>query len=83
MRLRGLEELEEGAELTFTFEIGHGEPPVEGRARVVRTAAGERGVVFAEIASADRQRLIRFIFDRQRAELARSRERARGRRRSA
>jgi hypothetical protein len=83
MRLRGLEELEEGAELTFVLEVGPGEPSIEGRARVARAAAGERGVVFEEIASADRQRLIRFIFARQRAELASARDRARNRRRLA
>ena len=73
-----LSSLELGASVRFRLELGAGEPTIEGRARVVRAGDGdERGVVFEQISSANRQRLIRFIFDRQRAALAKTRGRRR------
>ncbi len=73
MLLSAADGLELGAQIRFRLEL-EDELPIEGRARVVRADGGEqRGVVFEEIDEADRQRLIRFIFDRQRAALARTR----------
>ena len=78
MLLRGLASLELGTSVRFRLELGAGEPTIEGRARVVRAGdSDERGVVFEQISSANRQRLIRFIFDRQRAALAKTRGRRR------
>jgi len=75
MLLRGLEELEEGQSVRFSLELGAGMAPVQGVARVVRTEeGGHRGLVFDAISSAERQRLIHFIFDRQRAERAKTRD---------
>jgi hypothetical protein len=83
MLLRGLEQLDEGERLRFRLDLGHGEPPLEGRARVVRTdEEGHRGLVFEAISSTDRQRLIHFIFDRQRVARAKTRDGARSRRRA-
>ena len=80
MLLRGLEELEDGHRLRFSLELGDDEAPVEGMARVVRTdSAGHRGLVFEAISSVERQRLIHFIFDRQRAARAKTRDGARRR----
>ena len=82
MLLSGAERLELDAQIRFRLEL-EGELPIEGRARVVRADGGERrGVVFEEIDEADRQRLIRFVFDRQRAALARTRDQAARRRRT-
>ncbi len=55
----------------FRLDLGSGEMPVDGAAKVVRTAEDDRiGVVFTDISDIDRDRLIRFIFDRQRRALA-------------
>lgn len=81
MLLRGAGSLEVGAQIGFRLELDD-ELPIEGRARVVRVDGQEqRAVVFEEIADADRQRLIHFIFDRQRAALARTRDGSSRRRR--
>jgi c-di-GMP-binding flagellar brake protein YcgR len=72
--LTGLDALEIDTPVRFKLHLHTGEAPIEGNARVVRTSAdGKRGVVFEEISRQDRQRLIRFVFDRQRAALARTR----------
>lgn len=82
MLLSGADRLELDAEIRFRLELDD-ELPIEGRARVIRADGAERrAVVFEQIDEADRQRLIRFIFDRQRAALARTRGVARHRRRS-
>ena len=53
---------------------GRSRPPIRGRGRVVRYGSAEqRGIVFEEISRKDRERLIHFIFDRQRVERARTR----------
>jgi hypothetical protein len=85
MLLCGLEEFSEGQRLRFTLELGPGQEPVQGTARVVRTVGdgGRRGVVFEAISSTERQRLVHFIFDRQRAARAKTRNGARRKRRSA
>lgn len=83
MLLRGLEHLREGEMLRFTLDLGPGEAPLEGRARVVRVDEdGHRGLVFEAISSAERQRLIHFIFDRQRVDRAKTRDGGRHRRRA-
>lgn len=72
--LTGLDALEIDTPVRFKLHLHTGEAPIEGNARVVRTSAdGKRGVVFEEISRVDRQRLIRFVFDRQRAALAKTR----------
>jgi hypothetical protein len=82
MLLSAADGLEVDARIRFRLELD-GELPIEGRARVVRADSGEqRAVVFEQIAESDRQRLIRFVFDRQRAALARTRTGPRRRRRS-
>jgi hypothetical protein len=84
MLVRGLEGYEEGHRLRFTLELGPDQPPIEGTARVVRTLGndGQCGVVFEAISTSERQRLIRFIFDRQRVVRARTRDGARRTRRT-
>lgn len=83
MLLRGLEHLEEGEVLRFSLDLGPNEPALEGHARVVRVDdEGHRGLVFEAISSSERQRLIHFIFDRQRVARAKTRDGARNRRRA-
>ena len=54
---------------TITTEL-----PIEGIARVVRIHEdGKRALMFEQIAEHDRQRLIRFVFERMRAARARTR----------
>ncbi len=84
MLLRGLEDFKEGHRLRFSLELGAEEPPITGSARVVRAGDdGERGVIFEGISSSERERLIHFIFDRQRAALAKTRDGGRRNRRKA
>jgi len=79
MLLRAPRRLEIGDQIHFLLEIATGQKPVEGCGRVVRAPGGDlRGVVFQQLA--ERERLIRFIFERQRAELLLRRERPRERR---
>jgi PilZ domain len=55
----------------FTLHLGDGAGPITGQGRIVRVeAGGRRAIAFEDISSSDRQRLIRFIFERQRALLA-------------
>lgn len=55
----------------FTLHLGAGEQPINGRGRVVRAEGeGRRALEFDEISQVDRQRLIHFIFERQRHALA-------------
>jgi len=62
---------EPDADLNFSLTLDAGVPPVEGRGQVVRCSEDNMlGIVFAAISSLDRDRLIRFIFDRQRKALA-------------
>jgi hypothetical protein len=82
MLLSGADGLDVGARINFRLEIDD-ELPIEGRARIVRADGDkQRAVVFEEIADAERQRLIHFIFNRQRAALARTRGGGPRRRRS-
>jgi PilZ domain-containing protein len=60
--------------IRFAITIVTDELPIEGIARVVRSHEdGKRALMFEEIAEQDRQRLIRFVFDRMRAARARTR----------
>jgi len=71
MLLTGPESLELDTAVRFTLNLGHGLLPISGRGRVVRVeGGGRRALMFDEISQADRQRLIRFIFERQRDALA-------------
>jgi PilZ domain-containing protein len=71
MLLSGPETLKLDSRSRFEIDLFPGEPPIEGRARVVRVGAGgQRAVVFEEIPRYARERLIHFLFDRQRAERA-------------
>jgi hypothetical protein len=74
MLVSGPADLELDSTIRFTLSLGDDIPPVEGLGRVVRAGSEQqRAIVFEEIAQADRERLIHFIFDRQRAALAMTR----------
>jgi len=71
MLVSGAESLPLGAYVRFSLNLGPGTEPIEGNAQVVRAAdEGRRALVFDQIAQDDRQRLIHFVFERQRAVLA-------------
>jgi PilZ domain len=71
MLLSRADGLELDSVVRFSLRLGAGGPEVAGRARVVRTDdEGRRALVFEEISKADRQRLIHFVFERQREALA-------------
>ncbi len=67
--LAGPETLQIGEEVKFRLTLTPGVLPVSGTGHVVRTdGQGRLGVVFDEISDLDRRRLVRFIFECQRAE---------------
>ena len=71
MLVSALQAFELDAELRFCLALGAELPPVQGLGRVVRCSEDDKlGIVFTEISALDRERLIRFIFDRQRRALA-------------
>jgi PilZ domain len=71
MLVSGADSLPLGAHVRFSLHLGPGVPPIEGNAQVVRAAdEGKRALVFDQISRADRQRLIHFVFERQREALA-------------
>jgi PilZ domain len=71
MLLTGAVGLELDSVVRFSLKLGVGADEIEGRARVVRSDdEGRRALVFEEITEDDRQRLIHFVFDRQREALA-------------
>jgi hypothetical protein len=71
MLVSGPADLDLDREIHFALSLGEELAPVTGSGRVVRAASNkQRAIVFEEIRQADRERLIRFIFDRQRAALA-------------
>jgi hypothetical protein len=71
MLLSGARELELDSVIRFSIDLGPRTGVIEGRARVVRAdEEGRRALVFEQIAQDDRQRLIHFIFERQREALA-------------
>lgn len=62
--------LELGDEVHFQIELAAGEHPVCGTGKVVRIdPAGHRAIAFDEVKDLDRRRLVRYIFECQRAEL--------------
>src|SRR5271165_5669396 len=67
--LAGPDTLAIGQEIRFQLSITPGEQPVSGTATVVRIDnMGRRAVAFDTISDHDRRRLVRFIFQCQRAE---------------
>ena len=54
--------------MRFTLELGEGEEPLEAIAQAVREAGDEDsfGMRFVEILERDRQRLVRWVFARER-----------------
>jgi PilZ domain-containing protein len=74
MLVSGPEELNVDTEVKFVLQLEDGLPAIAGIGRVVRTAReDQRAIVFEHIADGDRDRLIHFIFDRQRRSLAMTR----------
>jgi c-di-GMP-binding flagellar brake protein YcgR len=74
MLLSGPETLELDDHIRFRLHLDADTPPIRGKARVVRCAdAEQRALVFEQITRQDRERLIHFIFDRQRMERAKTR----------
>jgi hypothetical protein len=71
MLLSGGDRLELDSLVRFRVSLGGGAHEIEGRARVVRADdQGRRALVFEEISEDDRQRLIHFVFERQRDALS-------------
>jgi hypothetical protein len=71
MLISGADQLEPDAVVRFTLHLGNGAPDIGGSARVVRAdEQGRRALVFEQISKDDRQRLIHFVFERQREALA-------------
>jgi len=71
MLLSGAAHLELDSIVRFTIDLGAGVPEIAGFARIVRAEAeGRRALVFEQISADDRQRLIHFVFARQREALA-------------
>lgn len=71
----GADAAELGDEVCFRIDVGGGEPPIEGRGRVARKAAdGARAIAIEELAREARQRLVRFIFERERIARQRTRD---------
>jgi PilZ domain-containing protein len=71
MLLSGAGGLELDSVVRFSLDLGEGAPEIEGKARVVRSdEEGRRALVFEQISKDDRQRLIHFVFERQREALA-------------
>jgi hypothetical protein len=78
--LAGPPTLEVGEQVRFKLTLAKGSPPIAGVATVVRTdSQGRRALCFDEIAAGDHRRLVRFIFDCQRAERRRGLEAGHGR----
>jgi hypothetical protein len=71
MLLSGPDALGLDAIVSFTLNLGDGMDPIKGRGRIVRVeGSGRRALMYDEISQGDRQRLIHFIFERQRSALA-------------
>jgi hypothetical protein len=74
MLLNGPDTLKLDDNIRFRVHLDRDEEPIRGRARVVRCGDdGQRAIVFEQISRRDRERLIHFIFDRQRAARAKTR----------
>jgi hypothetical protein len=75
MLLNGAETLMLGDKIRFRLHLDAQSPAIKGRGRVVRVAdGGQRALAFEQISQQDRERLIHFIFDRQREARARTRD---------
>jgi c-di-GMP-binding flagellar brake protein YcgR len=71
MLLSGAGGLELDSVVRFRLDLGGGAGEIEGLARVVRSdQEGRRALVFEQISQRERQRLIHFVFERQRQALA-------------
>jgi PilZ domain len=67
--LAGPDTLKVGEEVKFQLTLTPGDSTISGTGRVVRTdSRGRRAVEFEGISDFDRRRLVRFIFESQRAE---------------
>jgi c-di-GMP-binding flagellar brake protein YcgR len=74
MLLNGPEALALDDSIRFRLHLDADAAPIRGKARVVRCLGGsQRALVFEQISKQDRDRLIHFIFERQREERARTR----------
>jgi c-di-GMP-binding flagellar brake protein YcgR len=68
-RIAAAEGLRIGDMMRFTLELGEGEEPVHAVAQAVREAGeDEFGMRFVEILERERQRLVRWVFARERLE---------------
>ncbi|MGA2471693.1 MAG: PilZ domain-containing protein [Solirubrobacteraceae bacterium] len=65
--LAGPENLEPGEQISFRLRLDAASEPIVGMASVVRVGAGHPAVTFDSIAEDDRDRLVHFIFDRERS----------------
>ncbi|HEV3321350.1 MAG TPA: PilZ domain-containing protein [Solirubrobacteraceae bacterium] len=75
MLLAGPSTLKVGEQVEFRLTTVKGSPPITGVGTVVRTdLQGRRAICFDEIAEGEHRRLVRFIFDCQRAERRRGLE---------
>jgi hypothetical protein len=80
MLLAGPSTLKIGDRVQFRLTTTQGAAPITGSATVVRTdSRGHRAICFDEIGEGDHRRLVRFIFECQRAERRRGLERSDGR----
>jgi hypothetical protein len=78
MLLTAAQGLKPGAQVRFGIDLKDGEAPIEGSGRVVRISDdGELALVFEQISTVERQRLIRFVFECMRAARAKTRGDAR------
>ncbi len=76
MLLAGPNTLKIGERVEFKLSTAPGSPPILGTGTVVRTdSRGHRAISFEQIGEGDHRRLVRFIFDCQRAERRRGLER--------
>lgn len=67
--LAGPDTLQIGEQVTFRLTLTPGVVPISGTGKVVRTdRQGHRAIVFDAISDLDRRRLVRFIFESQRAD---------------
>jgi c-di-GMP-binding flagellar brake protein YcgR len=83
MLLAGPSTLKIGERIDFRLAVAPGSAPILGSGTVVRTdARGHRAVCFDQIGEGDHRRLVRFIFECQRAERRRGLEGGEGDRRS-
>ena len=74
MLVSGDETLEPDQMISFTIDVADGEPPISGFARVIRMSSEDRpALAFEQIDEADRERLIRFVFECMRTARARTR----------